>query len=149
MNNPNQFTDEQLLKMAMGVVSDDPEVEATATMMKLKSEWEIVPTRGKDILTKRKQMRHNMFKIVKRLTRELEMTAEDHPDLLAIKSIIDPQLDEQPNKQINWYSFTFLWDINPRDHTKLITKEKWFKEGGRFDDLGALMPPAFTEQQID
>jgi len=149
MNNPNQFTDEQLLKMAMGVQSDDAEVEATVEMMKLKSEWEIIPTRGRDILTKRKKMRHNMFKIVKRLTRELEITTEETPDLVAIKSIIDVQLDEQPNKQINWYSFTFLWDINPKNHTKIVTKDQWFKEGGRFDDLGALMPPAFTEQQID
>ena len=147
MNNPNQFTDEQLLKMAMGVQSDDPVVEATVEMMKLKSEWEVVPTRGRDILTKRKRMRHNMFKIVKYLTREWEM--ETKPELLAIKAIIDIQLDAEPNKQINWYSFTFLWDINPRDHTKIITKDKWFKEGGRFDDLGALMPPAFTEQEID
>ena len=143
----NQFSDEQLLKMAMGVESDDPEVEATVAMMKLKTEWEIVPERGKDILTKRKRMRHNMFKIVKYLTREWEM--ETKPELLAIKAIIDIQLDAEPNKQINWYSFTFLWDINPRDHTKIITKDKWFKEGGRFDDLGALMPPAFTEQEID
>ena len=145
----NQFSDEQLLKMAMGVQSGDPEVEATATMMKLKSEWEIVPARKRDILTKRKKMRHNMFKIIKRLTRELEMSPETTPDLIAIKTIIDVQLDEQPNKQLNWYSFTFLWDINPNNHTKIITKDQWFKEGGRFDDLGALMPPAFTEQQID
>ena len=40
----DKFTDEQLLKMAMGVKSDDPEIEATTQMMKLKSEWEIVPT---------------------------------------------------------------------------------------------------------
>lgn len=145
----NQFSDEQLLKMAMGVQSDDPEVEASVEMMKLKSEWEIVPERGRDILTKRKKMRHNMFKIVKRLTRELEMTPETTPELLAIKAIIDPQLDGQANKQLNWYSFTFLWDINPKDHTKIITKDQWFPAGGRFDDLGALMPPAFTEQEID
>jgi len=145
----NQFSDEQLLKMAMGVKSDDAEVEATVDMMKLKSEWEIVPERGKDKLTKRKKMRHNMFKIIKRLTRELEMNPKEHAELLAIKAIIDPQLDAHPNKQINWYSFTFLWDIHPKDHTKIIDKSKWFAEGGRYDELGALQPTAFTEQQID
>lgn len=145
----NQFTDEQLLKMAMGVKSDDVEIEAAVDIMKIKSEWEIIPARGKDKLTKRRKMRHNMFKIIKRLTRELEMTTIDHAELLAIKAIFDPQLEAQTNKQINWYSFTFLWDINPQDHTKIVTKDRWFAEGGRFDELGALQPTAFTEQQID
>ena len=92
-----------------------------------------------------------MFKIVKRLTRNLEMTAEEHADLLAIKAIIDPQLEEmrKTNAQFNWFSFTFHWDLNPRDHTKIITKDKWFAEGGDYDELGALRPTAFTEQQID
>jgi len=145
----SNISDEQLLKMAMGVQTGDAEVDASTEVMKLKSEWEIVPTRGKDILTKRKNMRHNMFKIIKRLTRDLEMTPEDHAELLAVKAIIDAQLDADPNKQINWFSFTFLWDIHPKDHTKIISKAEWFPAGGRYDELGALMPPAFTEQVID
>lgn len=145
----NQFTDEQLLKMAMGVKTDDAEVDATVDIMKLKSEWEIIPERSKDKLTKRRKMRHNMFKIIKRLTRELEMSPETTPELLAIKAIFDPQLDAETNKQINWYSFTFLWDVHPSDHTKIITKDRWFASGGRYDELGALQPTAFTEQQID
>ena len=147
----NNISEEQLLKMAMGVPTGDEEVDATADMMRLKSEWEIVPARRKDILTKRKKMRHNMFKIVKRLTRGLEMTAEDHADLLAIKSIIDPQLAEMQkvNRQMNWYAFTFHWDLHPQDHTKVITKDKWFASGGDYDELGALKPTAFTEQEID
>ena len=132
----NQFSDEQLLKMAMGVKSDDAEVEATVDMMKLKSEWEIVPERGKDKLTKRKKMRHNMFKIIKRLTRELEMNPKEHAELLAIKAIIDPQLDAHPNKQINWYSFTFLWDIHPRDHTKIIDKSNGLQKVVAMMNLG-------------
>lgn len=147
----SNISDEQLLKMAMGVTTGDEKLDADANVMRLRAEWEIVPDRGKDRLTKRKRMRHNMFKIVKRLTRELEMTTEDHAELLAIKAIIDPQLEEAQkiNKQMNWFGFTFLWDINPNDHTKIITKERWFAEGGRYDELGALKPPAFTEQQID
>lgn len=137
----NQFSDEQLLKMAMGVPDED--TEEFTDLMKLKSEWEIIPTRGKDKLTKRKKMRYNMFKIVKCMVREIEL----RPELIAIKQIIDPQLDG--NHQINWSTFTFYWDIHPKDHTKIITKDSWFKEGGNYDELGALQPTAFTEQEID
>ena len=137
----DQFSDEQLLKMAMGVPEEGTE-EATE-LMKLKTKWLELPTSGKDRNTKRRKMRHNMFKIVKRLRRELEMT----PELEAIKSIIDPQLDG--NLQINWGTFTFIWDIHPTDHTKIVQKDRWFPEGGQYDELGALQPTAFTEQVID
>ena len=148
MSNPNQFTDEQLLKMAMGVQLEDEEAQKTVDFMKLKAEWEVIPARKKDQLTKRRKMRHNMFKIVKRLTRELEMTPETTPELLAIKAIIDSQLNND-SPQRNWYAFTFHWDIHPSDHTRVITKSEWFKEGGSYDELGSLRPPAFTEQVID
>ena len=144
----NKISDEQLLKMAMGVKTGDDELDATAAVMKLKAEWEIIPSSGKDRLTKRRKMRHNMFKIIKRLTRELEMTEAEHAELLAIKAIIDPQLNDNPNKQVNWYSFTYNWDLHPKDHTKMITKDRWFAEGGSYDELGALRPTAFTEQEI-
>ena len=137
----DQFSDEQLLKMAMGVPDKDTE-EATS-IMKMKTEWMEMPTSGRDKLTKRKKMRHNMFKIIKRLRREMEMT----PELEAIKSIFDPQLNS--NYQINWATFTFHWDVHPVDHTKIIQKDQWFREGGQYDELGALQPTAFTEQIID
>ena len=137
----DQFSDEQLLKMAMGVPEEGTE-EALA-IMKLRADWEAQPGSGRDKLTKRKKMRHNMFKIIKRIRRELEMT----PELEAIKSIIDPQLDA--DRQINWATFTFQWDIHPSDHTKIIQKDRWFPEGGQYDELGALQPTAFTEQIID
>jgi len=145
------ISDEQLLKMAMGVKTGDEELDATTEVMRFRAEWEILPSRARDILTKRGRMRHMMFKIVKRLTRELEMTPEDHAELLAIKAIFDDQLSElqKTNTQLNWYSFTFHWDVHPKDHRKIITKDRWFAEGGSYDELGALRPPAFTEQQID
>jgi len=136
-----QFSDDQLLKMAMGVPEEGTE-EATE-IMKLKTEWMIIPERGKDKLTKRRKTRHRMFKIIKRMRRELELT----PELEAIKAIFDPQLDS--NYQINWATFTFHWDVHPSDHTKIISKDQWFREGGTYDELGALMPTAFTEQVID
>ncbi len=146
----SNISDEQLLKMAMGVSTGDEELDKSADVMRLKAEWEVLPTKGRDILTKRKKMRHNMFKIVKRLTRKLEMTPEEHAELLAIKAIIEPQLEElqKTNQQMNWYSFTFHWDLHPKDHTTVITKDRWFAEGGRYDELGALKPTAFTEQEI-
>jgi len=136
-----QFSDEQLLKMAMGV--EDKDTEEAANIMKIKTEWMSIPERSRDRLTKRRKIRHNMFKIIKRLRRELEMT----PELEAIKSIFDPQLDS--NYQINWATFTFHWDVHPTDHTKIVSKDRWFPEGGKYDELGALMPTAFTEQEID
>jgi hypothetical protein len=144
------ISDEQLLKMAMGVETGDEKVDATAAVMKLKAEWETLPEKGIDRHTKRRNMRHEMFKIVKRLTRNLEMTPEEHSQLLAIKAIIDEQIEEmkKTNSQINWYSFTFHWDLHPKDHTKIITKDRWFAEGGSYDELGALKPTAFTEQEI-
>lgn len=144
------ISEEQLLKMAMGVQTGDAEIDATANMMRIRAEWEVLPTRARDKLTKRRKMRHNMFKIVKRLTRNLEMNPEEHAELLAIKAIIDEQLTElqKVNNQMNWYAFTFHWDLNPQDHTKIITKDRWFAEGGRYDELGALEPTAFTEQEI-
>lgn len=92
-----------------------------------------------------------MFKIIKHLVRDVEINAETTPDLVAIRAIIEPQLVEmqKTNGRINWYSFTFFWDIHPKDHTKVITKDRWFAEGGRYDELGALEPTAFTEQEID
>lgn len=137
----DQFTDEQLLKMAMGVPDED--TEELTDVMKFRTEWEAIPARGKDILTKRRKMRHNMFKIIKRMKRELDLL----PELEAIKQIIDPQLNA--NHQINWGTFTFHWDLHPKDHTKVISKDEWFKSGGDFDELGALKPTAFTEQEID
>ena len=140
------LSDEQILKMAMGVKTGDEEADATAAVLQLKAEWETIPDRNRDKLTKRRKMRHNMFRIVKCLTREIEMTPEDHTELLAIKSIIDPQLNNSQMR--NWYSFTFHWDIHPRDHTKIITKDRWFAEGGAYEELGLLKPSAFTEQEI-
>ena len=137
----DQFSDEQLLKMAMGVPEEG--TEEAAEIMKLKTKWMEIPDSSKDKLTKRRKMRHNMFKIIKRIRRELEMT----PELEAIKSIFDPQLDG--NHQINWGTFTFHWDVHPKDHTKIIQKDRWFPEGGHYDELGALQPTAFTEQIID
>lgn len=137
----DQFTDEQLLKMAMGVPEEG--TEEAVELMKLKTEWMEIPARSKDKLTKRRKMRHNMFKIIKYMRREIEIT----PELEAIKSIIDPQLDN--NLQINWATFTFQWDLHPNDHTKIVQKDRWFPEGGRYDELGALQPTAFTEQIID
>lgn len=139
-----QFSDEQLLSMAMGITdkASDPDEAEFVEIAILKGEWEVVPKKRGDIWTKRKKMRHNMFKIIKRMKRELELT----PDLLAIKSIIDPQLD--PNRQMNWATFTFYWDVSPADHTKVITKDKFFAEGGDVDELGGFRPPAFTEQEI-
>ena len=135
-----QFSDERLLKMAMGV----PETEDADEMkiMKFNSEWMIVPERDKDKLTKRKRIRHNIFKIIKSMKYELELT----PEQIAIKSIFDPQLNT--NHQINWATFTFYWDIHPKDQTQLITKDRWFMEGGGYDELGSLAPPAFTKQEI-
>ena len=140
---PN-FSDEQLLSMAMGITSKEsnPDEAEFVEIARLKSEWLVVPERKGDKWTKRKKMRHEMFKIIKRMKRELDLL----PELEAIKSIIDPQLDG--NKQHNWATFTFYWDLNPMDHTKIITKDRWFAEGGRYDDLGALQPTAFTEQEI-
>jgi len=42
------ISDEQLLKMAMGVKTGDAEVDATADSMRLKAEWETRPERAKD-----------------------------------------------------------------------------------------------------
>ncbi len=136
-----QFSDEQLLKMAMGVPEEG--TEEALEIMQLQTKWMEIPDSSKDKLTRRRKMRHNMFKIIKRIRRELEMT----PELQAIKAIIDPQLDG--NHQINWGTFTFHWDLHPNDHTKIVTKDRWFPEGGGYDELGALQPTAFTEQVID
>jgi hypothetical protein len=138
-----KITDEQLLKMAMGIEPDEPDAKLANEIMKLRAEWEVVPSRGLDRLTRRRKMRYHMFKIIKCLTREAELT----PQQEAIRSIIEPQLEKA--KQQNWYSFTFNWDLHPKDHTKIITKDRWFAEGGSYDELGALKPSAFTEQQID
>ena len=81
-------------------------------------------------------------KIIKRMKRELDLL----PELEAIKQIIDPQLNA--NYQINWGTFTFHWDIHPKDHTKIISKDQWFAAGGDFDELGALRPSAFTKQCV-
>ena len=85
------------------------------------------------------------------MVRDIEVSAEATPELVAIRAIIEPQLVEmqKTNGRMNWYAFTFLWDLHPKDHTKVITKDRWFAEGGRYDELGALEPSAFTEQEID
>lgn len=138
----DQFSDEQLLKMAMGVPADE-ESKEYVEIMEFKTKWEAEPTSSRERITARRKMRHNMFKIIKRIRRELEMT----PELEGIKLIIDPQLDA--DRQINWSTFTFLWDLHPKDHTRIILKDRWFPEGGQYDELGALQPTAFTEQIID
>lgn len=140
-----QFSDEQLLNMAMGITdkaTSDPDEAEFVEIATLKGEWEVVPERRGDIWTKRKKMRHNMFKIIKRMKRGFELS----PEHQAIKAIIDPQLDS--NKQHNWATFTFYWDLSPKDHTKVITKDKYFAEGGDVDEVGMMRPPAFTEQEI-
>ena len=141
----NQFSDEQLLNMAMGITDkvSNPDEAEFVEIATLKGEWEIVPERRGEIWTKRKKMRRHMFKIIKRMKHEIELSHE----LLAIKAIIDPQLDA--NRQINWATFTFYWDVSPADHTKIITKNQFFAEGGDIDELGSMRPAAFTEQEID
>ena len=50
---------------------------------------------------------------------------------------------------INWTTFTFAWDVSPKDPFKLITEDQWISEGGKFDPVtGAHMPTAFTRQKL-
>ena len=72
----------------------------------------------------------------------MELTQE----LQAIFDIIDPQL--HGDHQMEWEGFTFYWDLHPKDHSKVIKKGEFFALGGDFDELGALRPTAFTEQEI-
>lgn len=139
----NNISEEQLLKMAMGVDTGDKEIDESAEHLRLKAEWEVIPTSGRQRIAKRRKMRNRIFRFIRALNHDLEVT----PDMQAIRAIIEPQLDQA--KQQNWYSFTFHWDIHPKDHTKIITKDRWFAEGGGYDELGQLKPAGFTEQQID
>lgn len=138
------LSEEQMLKLAMGVTPDDENSEDAKFLeiARLRSEWEELPARGKDILTKRKNMRNRIFKIIKSKKYGWELT----PELQAIHDIIDTQL--YGNHFMEWDQFTFHWDLNPKDHRKIITKANWFAEGGNYDEFGSLRPTAFTEQEI-
>jgi hypothetical protein len=137
----HQFTDEQLLNMAKGVPQSDDEREMLDQAAHV-AKWMEIPEKSKYLLTKRREIRRGIFTIIKRLRRNLEIT----PELKALMSIIEPQLNA--DLQMTWATFTFNWDIHPFETTTVIQKHEWFSAGGRYDELGSLEPPAFTEQEI-
>ena len=48
---------------------------------------------------------------------------------------------------MTWKTFTFTWDVAPRDPLTVITEDMWDETGGGYDlSSGALYPTAFTRQ---
>ena len=83
----------------------------------------------------RRTVRRQLFKI----RRGIEMNN-------GLKEWIEGQFDN--NRQQNWGTFTFTWDVSPSDPFKIIIKEEWISEGGSFDESGFRKPPAFTKQEV-
>lgn len=125
-----------LLDMAKGIV-EMPELSKH-------DYWMLVPEKKRDYEQKRKLARRAIHRIVKNQGLGKEITDEDQ---LALMGIIEPQLDA--NLGLSWRTFAFSWDLNPKNHTKIVLKEKWMAEGGGFDtEFGLHKPNAFTKQEL-
>lgn len=143
---PIQLTPEQLLDIARGT-ADMVELTKEQEIEQAKEHWKVLPEDKREKILHRRRLRSAMFKILKYEARNMVEEKMTVP-LYALKEIIDEQLD--PNLQMNWLGFTFVWDIHPTGVPKIVRKEFWIREGGQFDaELGSHFPSAFTEQVID
>ncbi len=130
--------DKELLDLAKGVIST-PEQEK----MQWISYWNNIPENTRLHWLKRKEIRQAIFEIRKLYHRNKQVK---DVKLAALHEIIGSQLN--PNNGISYHSFTWQWDVHPKDITKIILKEHWVKEGGGFDvELGVHSPTAFTKQE--
>lgn len=137
-----QFTDKALLDLAKGVTPEKEELSEDAEFLFKQEEWAAPPARKRELYTKRKKVRHTLFKIIKKSKNGTDLT----PSERALKSLFDPQMNG--DLAITWATFTFNWDVSPDNHLQVIRKDEWFTKGGRYDELGALYPTAFTEQEM-
>ena len=134
---------DELLKMAMGVSPEGEEAIKQREIMDARAYWEDIPEGSKAKYTKRRKMRKAMFQISKCKVKGLKMTVEEK----VLEEMISAQLDS--NFGLTWPRFTFTWDLDPVVLGKVVLKEFWTREGGRFDDIGQYSPTAFTGQVID
>jgi len=62
-------------------------------------------------------------------------------------SDLKEHIESQFKFGMNWSTFTFAWDVSPKDPFKVITEDEWEAEGGKYDHItGSKNPPAFTHQ---
>jgi len=132
--------EKDLLAIAKGVVSSK-QIENKELY------WNRIPENRRDAERKRKLARRCLHKVVKYRLMNKPLP-EKMEDANVLKKMIEKQLN--PNLGLTWDTFTWKWDIHPRDHTKIILKEKWIVEGGGFDpEMGSHSPTAFTKEASD
>jgi hypothetical protein len=112
----------------------------------LKKEYnDIKTTKSKKyVLRYRRKIRSMLFKIRKHILL-------GHPiDERILNSGLLEWIEHQfnANRQQNWETFTFTWDVAVNDPFLLIEKQEWTQTGGTFDDDGFRVPPGFTEQEV-
>ena len=121
-----------LLDIAKGVI--DP----TAVGIK-ESQWVYDGKNTRELIRFRRSVRRGII-LINHLMKLEKPLDERHQEL---KEIIEKQLN--PNLGLTWKTFSFKWDIHPKEPLTVILKEHWVKEGGGFDsDLGYHYPHAFT-----
>jgi len=67
------------------------------------------------------------------------------------KDVVNDDLKQFVESQfefgMTWKTFTFTWDVSPRDPLKVITEDMWDDEKGGYDPVtGVKSPPGFTHQ---
>lgn len=147
------------MKLATGEGELSEQDQATFEMMQEKQYFQAPPGSPKEAHRKRKEVRAIVFKIIRKIVQNKVQPGDQaievwraNNDIFTLQEralieMIEPQLDT--NRALTWEKFTFTWDVHPVDRTKTCQKEFWTREGGKFDDIGAFFPLAFTEQVID
>jgi len=99
------------------------------TVKKKEREWNIPPS-----VVSRRNIRNRLFNI----RRGTDIVNDD----------LKEHIEKQFQIGMNWKNFTFLWDISPTDHLKVIREDQWFNENGGYDPItGRKSPTAFTRQE--
>lgn len=131
-----EISDSKILEIAKGVESPSEII--------VEKFWDKTPTTEKDFISYRREARRAIYKIIKYM--KLGKSYMNDPKYKEMYELINPKLNN--NYGLRWDNFSSVWDIHPRDITKIVLKEHWLKEGGGFDlEVGSHFPTAFTEQK--
>jgi len=126
-----------LLEVAMGI---KPPSEVMTEKF-----WNKAPSEVPNFERYRREARRAIYKIIKYM--KLKKDYKSDPKLNEMFELINPML--VGDMGLRWDNFSNVWDVHPKDITKIVLKEHWFREGGGIDtELGTKAPTAFTSQKI-
>ena len=107
-------------------------------------------------LAMKKINRRFIRRIILRIRNHKHFEKEHKPYVIGIKLIYEKHF----NNEINWSTFTYTWDLNPKNPLEIVRPNQWQSAGGEFWNKdrhgndgkvlhGMHKPTAFTHQALD